>query len=266
MQHIFALTVDVDGLPGGPLWVSSNRGESFADVSPAIQQAMPQGAPSLTGVMDVHWHEKQPGRVLFQGKVRRQAWVLVGGCSGHGCCCKGDEGCRRCRRHPLVPLLLRRPDLRSQQGVLAAVLLSSGLCLPPPRLLPARQGRYHFVSSDYGTTFKALATPGDTAGFGHEIRLHPRQPDWLLAKVQRNECILDRRRCGGAPGAAQRARLAGGWVRPSCDTPRSAESNSCPLSHTHGCVSLCPAAPAPAARSAPTTCSCPRTLRPAGPT
>lgn len=79
LQHIFALTVDVDGLPGGPLWVSSNRGDSFADASPAIQQAMPQGAPSLTGIMDLHWHEKQPARILFQGKVRRRAECKLAG-------------------------------------------------------------------------------------------------------------------------------------------------------------------------------------------
>lgn len=65
------------------------------------------------------------------------------------------------------------------------------LCLPPAA---APQGRFHFLSLDYGATFKALPTPGDTEGFGHEIRVHPRQADWLLAKVRRNECLVDRRR------------------------------------------------------------------------
>lgn len=59
---------------------------------------------------------------------------------------------------------------------------------------PARQGRFHFVSTDFGASFKALPAPGGAEGFGNEIRPHPRQPDWLLAKVRRNECIVDRRR------------------------------------------------------------------------
>ncbi len=56
------------------------------------------------------------------------------------------------------------------------------------------QGRFHFVSTDYGTTFKALPTPGNTEGYAQELRLHPRQQDWILAKVRRNECLVDRRR------------------------------------------------------------------------
>jgi hypothetical protein len=54
------------------------------------------------------------------------------------------------------------------------------------------------VSGDYGASFKALPSPGGTEGYGQELRLHPRQPDWVLAKVRRNECLLDRRspRCG----------------------------------------------------------------------
>jgi hypothetical protein len=50
------------------------------------------------------------------------------------------------------------------------------------------------VSGDYGASFKALPSPGGTEGYGQELRLHPRQPDWVLAKVRRNECLLDRRR------------------------------------------------------------------------
>lgn len=29
-----------------------------------------QGNTTLTGVMDIHWHESKPDRILFQGKVR----------------------------------------------------------------------------------------------------------------------------------------------------------------------------------------------------
>ena len=50
------------------------------------------------------------------------------------------------------------------------------------------------MSSDWGATFKALPSPGDTEGYGQELRLHPRQPDWVLARVRRNACHADRRR------------------------------------------------------------------------
>lgn len=53
------------------------------------------------------------------------------------------------------------------------------------------------MSTDYGVTYKALPTPGGTEGYAQEIRLHPRQPDWLLARVRRNECLIDRRRWAG---------------------------------------------------------------------
>lgn len=56
------------------------------------------------------------------------------------------------------------------------------------------QGRFHFVSGDYGASFTALPSPGSTEGYGQELRLHPRQPDWVLAKVRRDECLRDRRR------------------------------------------------------------------------
>jgi hypothetical protein len=29
-----------------------------------------QGNTTLTGIMELHWHEKKPERILFQGKVR----------------------------------------------------------------------------------------------------------------------------------------------------------------------------------------------------
>lgn len=66
-------------------------------------------------------------------------------------------------------------------------------------LLYFAQGRFHFVSSDYGSSFSAVAGPGGTEGYGQELRLHPRQTDWILAKVRRNECLVDRRRCVQSP-------------------------------------------------------------------
>ncbi|KAL4423249.1 hypothetical protein ABPG77_000041 [Micractinium sp. CCAP 211/92] len=123
-QYIFALTIDVDGFPGGALWRSDKHGayDSWSDQTQKIAAALPQGNISMTGVMDILWHEKKPDRIFFQGK-----------------------------------------------------------------------GRYHFVSTDYGVTYKALPTPGGTEGYAQEIRPHPRQPDWLLARVRRNECLIDRR-------------------------------------------------------------------------
>ena len=43
--------------------------------------------------------------------------------------------------------------------------------------------------------------------YGQEWRLHPRQADWILAKVRRNECIADRRRCVGPHRTASAARF-----------------------------------------------------------
>ena len=63
----------------------------------------------------------------------------------------------------------------------------------PDRILFQGKGSYHFLSTDFGATFKALHTPGDTIGYGQDIKTHPRQPDWLLAKTRRNECLEDRR-------------------------------------------------------------------------
>lgn len=119
--------------------------------------------------------------------MNAQGWLLG----------RGGRMCRCC-------LPVRAPNRRA-------------LLRPPP----PPQGRYHFVSSDYGASFKALPTPGDTAGFAHEIRLHPRQPDWLLAKVQRNQCILDRRRCGVCDVCA---RVCVCWLLPTAAASGSARA------------------------------------------
>lgn len=44
LQYIFALTMDVDGYPGGALWRSDNNGrsDSWRDATPAIAASLPQ--------------------------------------------------------------------------------------------------------------------------------------------------------------------------------------------------------------------------------
>ncbi|GAB4816671.1 hypothetical protein N2152v2_003717 [Parachlorella kessleri] len=123
LQFVFALTTDVDGFDGGPLWRSDNYGSpnSWEDMTQKMTAALPPGQQTDLGVVELHWHADKPERILFQGK-----------------------------------------------------------------------GRFHFVSTDYGATVKALATPKFTQGFPQDIRVHPRQTDWVLAKVRRDECMLDR--------------------------------------------------------------------------
>ena len=52
---------------------------------------------------------------------------------------------------------------------------------------------YHYwVTRDYGATYEAYKTPGNnTLGFWMEIKIHPRVPDWILAKVRRFYCVVD---------------------------------------------------------------------------
>jgi len=53
------------------------------------------------------------------------------------------------------------------------------------------RGRWHWVSSDAGASFRAVPSPGNTLGFSQEIKVHPYQSDWILAKVQRDSCYPD---------------------------------------------------------------------------
>lgn len=41
-----------------------------------------QGNISMTGVMDILWHEKKPDRIFFQGKVQWRRVCLQGGRAG----------------------------------------------------------------------------------------------------------------------------------------------------------------------------------------
>ena len=63
----------------------------------------------------------------------------------------------------------------------------------PDRLFLLGRGRYHWVSTDAGATFTAHPSPGNTIGAGQEVKVHPKQRDWLLVKVRRDECINDYR-------------------------------------------------------------------------
>ena len=86
----------------------------------------------------------------------------------------------------------------------------------PDRLLVLGAAFHNWISTDFGKTFsrvrlantqqpqrpagcecrargsrlfvQQVETPGRTLGFWMECKVHPTQPDWLLAKVQRMEC------------------------------------------------------------------------------
>ena len=62
----------------------------------------------------------------------------------------------------------------------------------PERILFQGPGFYFWVTTDYGKTFTAHSTPGEsTLGFWMELKIHPNVPDWLLAKVKRKDCLSD---------------------------------------------------------------------------
>lgn len=63
------------------------------------------------------------------------------------------------------------------------------LATHPAHMLFQGPGHYHWISNDYGRTYEPIETPGRTLGYGAEIRIHPRKPDWLLSRVRRNECL-----------------------------------------------------------------------------
>lgn len=69
-KYVFALTADVDGMPGGALWRSddSGRPDSWKDMTPAFAAVLPEGEATTVGVTALHWHSSNPARILFQGK------------------------------------------------------------------------------------------------------------------------------------------------------------------------------------------------------
>lgn len=179
------------------------------------------------GIIGLIWHPDRPDRILYQVGAAAAAFrcLSVGG----GCCyCSGSWqwhaalqlyaaavmlGGNRCKLsppalpHTLPPLL---PTATSTTAAAEAPL--------PAGAGAARlqgKGRFHFVSTDSGATYKAIMTPGDTLGFGHEIKVHPRQQDWLLAKVGGGPgCWL--RIVEGGQGRARGLITAGGRLPASC--------------------------------------------------
>lgn len=120
---VFAITADLDGYPGGPLWHSDyyGRADSWKDATPLLQAALPSNETAThIGVVALHWHESKPSQILFQGR-----------------------------------------------------------------------GRWNWITSDSGTTFTAVRTPGNAIGFVQEIKTHPHQAEWLLAKARRDVCLTD---------------------------------------------------------------------------
>lgn len=110
--------------------------------------------------------------------------------------------------------------------------------------------------------------------YGQEWRLHPRQADWILAKVRRNECIADRRRCVGPHLTASAAGFQQLLPSPGAHGQGTAvllpSSFSMPgtwaLLQLQFLLKPASSPPSPAAPPAALTCSSPKTLAPAGPT
>lgn len=59
----------------------------------------------------------------------------------------------------------------------------------PGHMLFQGPGYHHWISNDFGRTYEPIDTPGHTMGYGAEIKIHPSKPDWVLSRVQRNECL-----------------------------------------------------------------------------
>ena len=78
----------------------------------------------------------------------------------------------------------------------------------PGHMLFQGPGYHHWISEDFGKTYAAIETPGKTLGYGSQLKLHPTQPDWVLARVRRNECLKVSRR--ELPEAASRS--GGPWT------------------------------------------------------
>eukprot|EP00887_Chlorella_sp_A99_P000674 scaffold5.g674.t1 len=166
-KFVFGLTEDVDGFKGGPLWRSDNYGapESWRDQSKTLEDALPGGSKgTATGVVGLVWHPDRPERILFQAGSNFLPFFL--------------------------PFFVLLPPLVACGPLRACVAAGA-----------AGKGRFHFVSPDSGATFKAVDTPGKAIGFAQDIKAHPRQQDWLLAKarsgrgtgVRRDVCAVDRR-------------------------------------------------------------------------
>lgn len=69
----------------------------------------------------------------------------------------------------------------------------------PGHMMFQGPGFHHWISNDFGRTYEPIETPGQTIGYGAEIKIHPSKPDWVLSRVRRNECLRVR-----TPGLSQR--------------------------------------------------------------
>lgn len=157
LQYIFALTADVDGFDGGPLWRSDNYGkpESWVDLTPEMQsepgftRPRGRGAPVQRLVTSTQRGARCHAVSTYLGLIEPPCNGL--GLSTLPCC------------------LLARPPLpealpQGEQTLLGVVELHWHP-EKPERILFQGKGRYHFVSTDYGATLKAVKTPKDTLGY-----------------------------------------------------------------------------------------------------
>jgi hypothetical protein len=59
----------------------------------------------------------------------------------------------------------------------------------PERILFQGPGFTLWTSNDFGKTYESHDTPGHTLGLWMDVKIHPEQPEWLLSRVRRNECL-----------------------------------------------------------------------------
>lgn len=170
-----------------------------ATVHACTPQTFPtQGALSpvtlQSRVLDVVWPTSK--RVPPNGtdsRTSKSAFALVAdldGFPGGGLWRSGDEG--RSWKDESAALRSSLPpgaDETTHVGITSIVWHDSN----PQRLFLLGRGRFHWTSDDGGATYRGVATPGNTVGLGQVIRPHPRQPDWLMANVRRDACLIDPR-------------------------------------------------------------------------
>ena len=61
----------------------------------------------------------------------------------------------------------------------------------PERVLFQGRDQYHWVSEDGGESFTSVSAPGNTLGLTQEMKIHPTNPKWILAKAERDSCWPD---------------------------------------------------------------------------
>eukprot|EP00884_Botryococcus_braunii_P007264 jgi/Botrbrau1/16539/Bobra.0327s0006.1 len=76
------------------------------------------------------------------------------------------------------------PDVPETKGIVDIHMAAEH----PKQILFQGAGYKHWITEDFGHTFKSVETPGRTLGWWNDIKLHPNRPQWILAKTQRHEC------------------------------------------------------------------------------